>query len=96
MRGLLLFLAVIALLGLQGQLWLGDGGLRDVWRLQARVAAQEAENARLQERNAGLAAEVRDLKDGLDAIEERARYELGMIQEGETFFLVVEGDPAPR
>ena len=56
-----------------------------------KVEAQKIENAQLQERNKALVAEVMDLKHGLDAIEERARSELGMVKEGETFFHVVEG-----
>jgi cell division protein FtsB len=59
--------------------------------LRQQVEAQKIENAQLQERNNALVAEVMDLKHGLDAIEERARSELGMVKEGETFFHVVEG-----
>jgi cell division protein FtsB len=84
-------LLVVLLLGLQARLWLGEGGLRDLWSLDARIAEQRAENQRLRERNARLLAEVRDLREGLDAIEERARYDLGMVRPGETFFLVVGG-----
>lgn len=92
---------LVALLAvLQYRLWLADGGLVDVHRLGERIEAQQAENARLRERNRALAAEVRDLKQGLDAVEARARAELGMVREGETFYQVVEpeddragGDP---
>ncbi len=80
----------ILLLLLQYRLWFGDGGLLRLWQLDEAVAVQESENARLQERNAALEAEVRDLKKGVAAIEERARADLGMIKEGETFFQVVE------
>lgn len=75
---------------LQYDLWVGEGSLASAWRLQQSVKAQQQENDSLKERNATLAAEVMDLKQGLDAIEERARNELGMIKEGETFIQVVE------
>ena len=86
---------VVVLALLQVRLWVGDGGLVERWRLQEQIAAQAAENERLERRNRQLEAEVVDLKEGreLTAIEERARYELGMIRSGETFYLVVE-DPA--
>ena len=87
----LISIVLIALLvWLQGRLWLGDGGLRDVFRLRAAVADNVAENQRLKSRNGELAAEVRNLKQGYEAIEERARSELGMIGTDETFYQVVE------
>ena len=86
-------LFVITLVGLlavlQIRLWVGEGSFADVWRISAAVEAQRAENDRLRARNAALAAEVSDLKKGTAAIEERARSELGMIKEGETFFQVI-------
>ncbi|NOX91470.1 MAG: cell division protein FtsB [Gammaproteobacteria bacterium] len=75
---------------LQFKLWLGEGGMKDVWALDEAIAAQAEKNARLKERNQTLSAEVDDLKQGLEAIEERARYDLGMIREGETFYQVVD------
>jgi cell division protein FtsB len=81
------------LLGLQYRLWVSDGGAREIWRLRGSVAQQRAENHALGERNAQLAAEVRDLKEGLSAVEERARSELGMIRSNETFYQVVPRDP---
>jgi cell division protein FtsB len=81
---------VIVLIALQVRLWTGQGGLRDVWRLQQRVAQQKAENAQLKKRNETLSAEVEDLKHGDEAIEERARSELGLLKPGETFYQVVE------
>lgn len=81
---------VALLVVLQYRLWLADGGLVEVHRLGERIEAQRAENERLRERNRALAAEVRDLKQGLDAVEARARAELGMVREGETFYQVVE------
>lgn len=89
MRKLLLFLLIL-LVYLQYRLWLGDGGLLDVWDLHREVEAQRQENARLRERNETLNAEVIDLKQGLDAIEEHAREDLGMVKEGETFYQVIE------
>ena len=92
MRILFAILLVLLVL-LQAKLWLGEGGYRDVQRLRERVAEQASENAFLRERNEQLRAEVQDLREGLDAIEERARSELGMIREGEEFYLVV---PSPE
>lgn len=75
---------------LQAQLWSASGGLPAVWEIQREIAAREAENEELRQRNAALEAEVRDLKDGLDAVEERARNELGMIREDEVFYQVAD------
>lgn len=80
----------VLLLLLQYSLWFGNGGLLRVWQLNQSVTSQKAENAKLKERNEALEAEVRDLKKGLEAIEERARTELGMIKKDETFFQVIE------
>ncbi|MEJ2687920.1 MAG: cell division protein FtsB [Gammaproteobacteria bacterium] len=86
-----LIVLLLGLLGaLQYSLWIGTGSLADVHRLHLSVAKQTRENARLSERNKALEAEVRDLKHGFAAIEERARTELGMIKQGETFYQVVE------
>ena len=86
-------LVVVALL--QYRLWLSDHGVRELTRLKAAVAVQQAQNGRLAERNHQLAAEVRDLKNGLAALEERARSELGMIRADEVFFQVLETAPSP-
>jgi cell division protein FtsB len=75
---------------IQFPLWLGKGGWLRVWDLDQQVAAQRTQNAKLEARNAGIAAEVRDLKQGLEAIEERARYELGLVRPDEVFFQTVE------
>jgi cell division protein FtsB len=75
---------------IQYPLWLGKGGWIRTWEIGGRVSAQQAKNATLEQRNVALEAEVRDLKQGLEAIEERARYELGMIKSDEVFFQVVE------
>lgn len=89
MRLLIVVLTGLLLL-LQTQLWSQDGGLVQVWQLRQALAEQEARNERLRQRNAALDAEVRDLKGGLEALEERARSELGMIRDGEIFYQVSE------
>ncbi len=86
----LLVLLLLLLVYLQYRLWFGDGSLQEVWELHREVEAQRTENLQLRERNAALEAEVRDLQQGLDAIEEHAREDLGMVKEGETFYQVVE------
>ncbi len=82
----LVFLLVL----LQYDLWLGEGSLTAAWKLDNSIEIQQRQNTRLLERNKALEAEVKDLKSGLQAIEERARSELGMIKEDETFFQVIE------
>ena len=86
----------VALLALQYRLWISDDGVHEVRRLETAVVAQERENAELAARNAQLAAEVQNLKKGLDAVEERARSDLGMVRANETFYQVVAPDPARR
>ncbi len=93
MRALtLIFVILIALL--QYPLWLGKGSWLRVWELNRQVNAQQEKNAVLKARNAMLDAEVRDLKSGKAAIEERARSELGMIKQDEVFFQVIEDQSA--
>lgn len=82
-------LLVVVLLALQYRLWFGDGSVQEVWRLTEESRAVRAELLQLRGRNQALAAEVRDLKSGLEAIEERARADLGMIGEDETFYRFV-------
>ena len=86
----LLILLVILLVYLQYNLWIGDGSLQDVWRLHKDVETQREENAALRERNEALDAEVKDLQQGFEAIEDHAREDLGMIKDGEIFYQVVE------
>jgi cell division protein FtsB len=95
MRILILALAGLLVL-FQARLWISDGGLREVWRLTAEVARRSEENNKLAARNAALAAEVQDLKQGVAAAEERARTELGMIQSGETFYQIAPAEPSSR
>lgn len=81
-------LAVVLLL--QVPLWLGEGSYREVRLLRAGIAELQREVAGLEERNQALEAEVADLKLGMEAIEERARSELGLVAEGETFVQILE------
>jgi cell division protein FtsB len=86
-----LFAFLLVLIGLlQYRLWFGDGGIRELHELQTRIEELSQEGERRRERNAALEADVKDLKEGTDSIEERARQELGMIKEGETFVQVFE------
>lgn len=97
---ILILLAIVVFVGLQFSLWLGEGGVRDVQQLKRALAAQKDENRKLAERNRVLQAEVDDLKEGMEAIEEHARQDLGMIKNNETFFLVTgspdSSPPAPK
>lgn len=83
-------LLLLALLALQYRLWVGEGSLAEVAMLKRQLVQQRTELRDLQERNATLQAEVDDLKQGLAAIEARARSELGLIREGETYFQLLE------
>ena len=76
------------IVAIQYPLWLGKGGWLRVWDVDRQLDAQQAKNTRLETRNNALAAEVKDLKQGHDAIEERARYELGMVKNDEVFFQI--------
>ena len=89
MKILLTSLAII-LLSLQSQLWLGEGSVRSLSLLKSELADQQAVNADLHARNRLLEIEVVDLKNGLEAVEERARSELGMIGDDEVFYLIIE------
>ncbi len=91
MRLLALALGSLILL-IQYPLWLGKGGLLRVWEMERQIEAQRQANSRFQARNSALDAEVRDLKQGLEAIEERARSELGMIRHDEVFFQVLDAE----
>jgi len=88
-------LLLVVLAALQYRLWAGNGSLPEVWRLERIRDGQREENRGLAERNQSLAAEVMDLKEGMEAVEERARSEMGMIAQGETFYQIVELPHAP-
>ena len=92
MRALAVVL-VILIAAIQTPLWFGKGGWLRVWELDRQLTQMRESNEELRKRNAALDAEVRDLKTGYDAIEERARSELGMIRQDEVFYQVLE--PAP-
>jgi cell division protein FtsB len=87
----LLAILILLLVALQLKMWFGEGGYREVQRLAERVEEQARENETLAQRNRELQAEVEDLRQGLQAIEERARSELGLIKEDEEFYQVVPG-----
>jgi len=91
---ILAFTLAALILLLQYPLWLGKGSWLRVWDLDRQMQAQKDQNAALQTRNVALDAEVKDLKQGVDAVEERARYELGMIKRDEVFFQIVPAAPA--
>lgn len=88
----LITVLIVLLALLQYRLWFGDGSLPGVWQLQQQIEQQKGENEKLRERNAALEAEVKDLKQGMSAIEERARSELGLIKKGETFYQVIDDE----
>jgi cell division protein FtsB len=92
MRLLTLALAGLVL-AVQYPLWLGKGGWLRVWEVDQQITAQREINVRLKARNGALDAEVRDLKQGVEAIEERARSELGMIRNDEMFFQLLDAEP---
>ncbi|MCP4075951.1 MAG: cell division protein FtsB [Gammaproteobacteria bacterium] len=86
---LLIMALIIAFIGLQYRLWFGDGSLSEVVQLSAELELQKQKLRELEERNRKLEAQVLDLQSGLDAYEEKARNDLGMIKKGETFFQIV-------
>jgi cell division protein FtsB len=83
-------LLVVIILGLQIRLWTGAGSLAEISRLNESIITQEVSNSELQSRNRDLLTEVDALKDGTDAVEEMAREDLGLIKEGEIFYMIVE------
>lgn len=91
LAGLLAALIVLV----QYPLWLGKGGWLRAWEIDQRLSAQRSANEGLQRRNLALGAEVRDLKQGFEAIEERARYELGFVKQDEVFFQILDTAKPP-
>jgi cell division protein FtsB len=81
---------VVLIAAIQAPLWFGKGGWLRVWELRQEVQTAQAKNENLRARNAALEAEVRDLKTGHEAVEERARSELGMIKQDEVFYQLIE------
>ncbi|MDE2389218.1 MAG: cell division protein FtsB [Betaproteobacteria bacterium] len=90
---LLSFILLLSVAAMQYPLWFGKASWLKVWQVDQEVVAARAENMQLQIRNNKLEAEVNDLKQGLEAIEERARSDLGMIKEGELLFQIVRNTP---
>lgn len=88
----LVAILIFVVIALQYRLWIGEGSIAHVVRLEDQIEKQKSENERLKERNRLLAAEVESLKNGTDSIEARARSQMGMIKEGETFFMIVDED----
>lgn len=84
------FLLAGLLLLLQYTLWFGNGGVISLWRLQHQIAAQQAQNVQMTERNQALAAKVLDLRQGLASVQDLARSQLGMVKKGETFYQVIQ------
>lgn len=95
MPRLLSTLVLLLLLLTQYRLWWGENGLLEYWQTKQLVSSLEESNQQLKKRNTRLNAEVQDLKSGLDAVAERARFDLGMIGKDETFFWLI-GDPPQR
>lgn len=89
MYKLIVFLLIL-IAGLQYRLWLGDGGIREYRETTTKIEELRQEGEKRRVRNAALAADVKDLKEGTDAIEERARHDLGMIKSGETFIQIYD------
>ncbi len=89
MRSIVLFL-LLALAGLQYKLWLGDGSVREWVSLDTKLETEQQENKRLEARNRAVEADIIELKSGEQALEEQARYELGMIKEGEMYYQCAE------
>ena len=87
---IIIFSMALLLIIIQSYSWISDGGIREAWELDREVDIRENENQQLRDRNISLEAEVSDLKQGLSAIEERARTDLGMIEEQETYYQIIE------
>ena len=83
-------LLIALIIAIQYPLWIGKGSWLRVWDVNKQLTEQKNKNTKLAQRNAGLDADVRDLKEGLVAVEERARVELGMIKPNETYYQVLE------
>ncbi|HEC16332.1 MAG TPA: cell division protein FtsB [Sedimenticola sp.] len=93
---ILIGILLVLLALLQYRLWVGEGSLAEVRNLKEEIAVRQKELEQLRQRNRALEAEVKDLKQGLEAVEERARSELGMIRKGETFYQIIEPEPPPE
>jgi cell division protein FtsB len=88
----LVAILTVMLVALQYRLWVGESSVAHNATLQQKIDQQRAENQRLRERNKALAIEIQALKSGTEAVEERAREEMGLIKKDETFFMIIEKD----
>ncbi len=88
----LIAVLVIVIVALQYRLWFGEGSFEQVAALKREIEKQQLTNERLEERNRILMAQIEELKQGLESIEAKARQDMGMIKEGETFYLIVDED----
>lgn len=92
-----LFLILVSLLSvLQYRLWVGEGSIAEIKEILANIDEQQQELGQLRARNKAIEAEIQDLQQGLDAVEERARNEIGLIRRGETFYRIVDVDDKPK
>jgi cell division protein FtsB len=90
------FTLLIVIIGyLQYRVWFGEGSMEQITQLQREIEKQKIENAGLHERNRALSAEIKELKEGTESIEAKARMDMGMIKEGETFYFIPEIPSAP-
>lgn len=87
---------IVLIIAIQYPLWIGKGSWLRVWEVNKQLAEQKNKNTRLTQRNAALDADVRDLKEGLTAVEERARVELGMVKVNETYYQVISKQTTPK
>jgi cell division protein FtsB len=92
---ILIAILFVLFIWLQYRLWVGEGSLAEVYNLRNEIERQQRQLTTLVQRNEILEAEIRDLKNGMEALEERARTELGMIRDGEVYYQVLEGKPQP-
>lgn len=82
---------VVVIVGLQYRLWFGEGSVEQIIQLQREIEKQKVENSGLQERNRALLAQIKELKEGTESIEAKARTDIGMIKDGESFYFITEG-----
>lgn len=81
---------IFIILGLQYRLWFGEGSVEQIVQLQREIEQQKVDNAALEERNRALMAQIKELKEGTESIEAKARTDMGMIKEGETFYFIAD------
>lgn len=93
---ILTFIMVLIVLALQYRVWFGEYGVRDIRNLKQEVARQQEANTTVAQRNQLMYADIEDLRNAHEAVEERARNELGLVREGETFFRIIPTDYEPQ